>query len=387
MVTPWLPLLEKELKASTPHKDFRLWLTTEPHPKFPAILLESCLKVTYEAPPGVKKNLQRIYQSWGNGFIEQGSALRAQTLFVLAWFHALIQERRTYIPQGWSKFYEFSYGDLKAGSTIIENILKANETSINWETLYGLFENAIYGGRVDNEFDMRILRAYLEIYFSQEVLFNNKKLSIGVSIPSSKNFKDYNIFINKMSDLDNPGIFSLPMNIDKAVQRYNTTQVINMLKVLMRVNSDDMKFDREKWSFSLQPLINMWKTLHKQLRDGGVPAIKPQQLNTDDPIASFVFAETFSAFQMVDKIEESIDGINKVLFGSGLLTSDIQSEATILLAGGVPSKWSGIWEGPDNASAWLKGFCRRANCLKRWVQKVERDTLVKEEINLAELFR
>ena len=30
------------------------------------------------------------------------------------------QERRTYIPQGWTKFYEFSYGDIRAGSFVME---------------------------------------------------------------------------------------------------------------------------------------------------------------------------------------------------------------------------------------------------------------------------
>lgn len=33
---------------------------------------------------------------------------------------------------------------------------------LSWETLHGLFENAIYGGRIDESFDMRVLRAYLE---------------------------------------------------------------------------------------------------------------------------------------------------------------------------------------------------------------------------------
>jgi len=64
LVTSWLPTLEKELKQLSPHKNFRLWLTTEQHSKFPAILLETCFKISYEAPPGVKKNLQRIYSNW-----------------------------------------------------------------------------------------------------------------------------------------------------------------------------------------------------------------------------------------------------------------------------------------------------------------------------------
>lgn len=60
LVTHWLPVLEKELRILTPHEDFRFWLTTEPHLQFPSILLETCMKVSYEAPPGIKKNLVRL---------------------------------------------------------------------------------------------------------------------------------------------------------------------------------------------------------------------------------------------------------------------------------------------------------------------------------------
>ena len=54
----------------------------------------------FQSPPGIKKNLQRTYESWTPEFIKRGeSSVRAQALFVLAWFHALVQERRNYIPQ------------------------------------------------------------------------------------------------------------------------------------------------------------------------------------------------------------------------------------------------------------------------------------------------
>ena len=35
--------------------------------------------------------------------------------------------------------------------------------------MHGLFENAIYGGRVDNIFDVRVLTSYLQKYFSDSL--------------------------------------------------------------------------------------------------------------------------------------------------------------------------------------------------------------------------
>jgi hypothetical protein len=74
----------------------------------------------YESPPGIKQNLLRTFESWDAAYFSSGSITRAQILFVLAWFHAVVQERRTYIPQGFTKFYEFSFADLRSGADIID---------------------------------------------------------------------------------------------------------------------------------------------------------------------------------------------------------------------------------------------------------------------------
>ena len=73
LMTLWVPVLAKELRAAEPHPDFRLWLTAEPHPGFPSLLSEACLKVTYEAPPGIKRNLQSTLNSWSPEFLARGN--------------------------------------------------------------------------------------------------------------------------------------------------------------------------------------------------------------------------------------------------------------------------------------------------------------------------
>ena len=127
LVVGWLGVIEKTLHSLEPDDNFRLWLTTEPHPRFPPILLQQSLKVTFEAPPGLKMNLQNAYDMWDEEYITRntpGGTARAQLLFVVAWFHAIVQERRTFIPQGWSKFHEFSYADLRSTADIITAIEK-----------------------------------------------------------------------------------------------------------------------------------------------------------------------------------------------------------------------------------------------------------------------
>ena len=41
LMTRWVPVLAKEVAGGSPHPDFRLWLTAEPHPRFPALLSET----------------------------------------------------------------------------------------------------------------------------------------------------------------------------------------------------------------------------------------------------------------------------------------------------------------------------------------------------------
>ena len=90
----------------------------------------------------------------------------------MTYFHAMVQERRNYIPQGWTKSYEFNYGDYKSGLVLINKLKQKFE--IDWMMLYGLMLDTIYGGRIDNSVDLRILDTSVHEYFNEDVLKGRK---------------------------------------------------------------------------------------------------------------------------------------------------------------------------------------------------------------------
>lgn len=45
---------------------------------------------------------------------------RARLYFLLAWFHAIVQERLRYTPLGWAKHYEFNESDLRVACDTLD---------------------------------------------------------------------------------------------------------------------------------------------------------------------------------------------------------------------------------------------------------------------------
>jgi len=123
----WLPRLENLLRSpmctTNKNSSTKIWLTTEECSGFYPGLAGLCLKLAYEPPEGVKRNvrksLQQLRQSQRNG-----DDVTATTM-VLAWLHATLQERRNFVPQGWIKPYEWNESDLEAAyELVVKDVVK-----------------------------------------------------------------------------------------------------------------------------------------------------------------------------------------------------------------------------------------------------------------------
>ena len=60
---------------------------------------------------------------------------------------------------------------------------------IQWDYIHGLFDQAVYGGRVDNPVDTDVLRSYLMQDFNSSIIGGSKgskyKLASNIQLPNS----------------------------------------------------------------------------------------------------------------------------------------------------------------------------------------------------------
>lgn len=173
LAAQWLPTIEKlvtEVPQGRVHPQFRLWLTSTPHPSFPVSLLRAGVKVCAQSPKGVRGNLLRAFmridkQVWDSRVIFSpspsppvvsstpssitpstqpqiqvtvGGYVWPKLVYGLCFFHALVQERGKYGPLGWNQAYKFSDSDLAISMRQLEALLFSGSiTEKSTVTIFG----------------------------------------------------------------------------------------------------------------------------------------------------------------------------------------------------------------------------------------------------------
>ena len=79
--------------------------------------------------------------------------------------------------------------------------------------LYGLMLDTVYGGRIDNLVDLRILDTAVHEYFNEDVIKGKRPVAPGLK---STNMNEYREIL---PEDDTPSLYGLPPGIDKAILR------------------------------------------------------------------------------------------------------------------------------------------------------------------------
>lgn len=160
---------------------YRLWCTSYPCKSFPISILQNSVKITNEAPKGLKMNMMRSFTSdplandkfYTNAFCGNVGKFWMRGTFALVFFHAILQERRNYGPLGFNIPYEFNESDLRISLMQMKGFLEQTG-EIPFEGHTYLTGQCNYGCRVTDENDRKILMSLLTSVYNEKSIHEDK---------------------------------------------------------------------------------------------------------------------------------------------------------------------------------------------------------------------
>ena len=158
---------------------FRIFLSSNPHEKFPISLLQRSLKITSEPPKGIRANMMRLYSNKSEfTHVDQEKWFR-KAFFGLCWFHSILIERKKFKTLGWNVLYSFNDSDFSVCSDLLakymgpidkDGIVEEYDKRIPWQAVQYLIAEANYGGRVTDEIDRTLIKVYAKEIFNENLI-------------------------------------------------------------------------------------------------------------------------------------------------------------------------------------------------------------------------
>ncbi|XP_030854690.1 cytoplasmic dynein 1 heavy chain 1 [Strongylocentrotus purpuratus] len=389
----WLVQLEKKLHSLSPHPSFRLFLTMEINPKVPVNLLRAGRIFVFEPPPGVKANLLRTFSTVPVSRMNKAPSERARLYFLLAWLHAIIQERLVYTPLGWAKKYEFTESDLRcACDTLdiwIDTVAKGRSNlppnKVPWDAMKTLLSQCIYGGRIDNDFDQRLLSAFVEKLFNAKSFDSDFPLIPDVEgkticMPEGIRREQFVQWVEALPDNQTPSWLGLPNNAEKLLL---TTQGISLIGKLLRMQTLEDEEDfmqsatseeekqeiarhssdgRPAWMRTLHASAANWLSLIPKK----LTLLKRTADKIKDPLFRFFEREVNHGNQLLMDVRSDLKDVLDVCQGKKKQTNNDRALIENLAKGMLPRRWN-RYTVPAGLTViqWVSDFSDRINQLQK----------------------
>ncbi|KAM9425745.1 dynein axonemal heavy chain 2 [Pholidichthys leucotaenia] len=370
----WMPELDKlikDLQVHKPHPNFRLWLSSSPHPEFPITILQAGIKMMIEPPKGVKANMKRLYQLMPEPQFNRCSkpVIYRKLLFSLCFFHSILLERKKFLQLGWNIVYGFNNSDFEASESLLSLYLDEYE-EIPWDVLKYFIADVIYGGHVTDEWDRRILTTYMNDYFCDAVVnqpFYNLSTVTNYCIPPNGNHSSYIDYINSRPSTDHPELFGQQPSADIASQISEARALFDTLLSLQPqvTSSTTSGAQTSKEDKVLELLTDIREKIPASIDHESIRSLLQ---DNPTPLNVVLMQEIQRYNSLLSTIMDSLEELEKGVKGLVVMSPSMEETFNIIYDARVPPLWGKAYPSLKPLAAWIRDLCQRVNQFACWAE-------------------
>jgi len=378
LLISWLRELEKTLE--TMHKvneNFRLWMTTDPTERFPLGILQRSLKVVTEPPDGLKLNMRSTFAKIDQSVLEECDHPAYRPLiYVLTFFHGVVQERRKYGKVGWNVAYDFNESDFKVSRRLLclylNKAVENNDEMIPWGSLKYLIGESMYGGRVSCNMDRRVLTTYVGEYFGDFLFDDCQKFFFSQSgydydLPAYGDVEVYRESIERMPLNCGASVFGLHPNAEIGYSTNATRDLWkNLIDLQPRTASSGGGMSRE------DVIANSADRIAGAVPEPTDILVVKKKLGIPSPTEIVLLQELERWNALVIQMSASLADLKRALKGEIGMSESLDELATSLYNGYLPQMWRRLC--PDTQKklgSWMEHFKHRFEQYRGWVDTGE----------------
>ncbi|XP_055363688.1 dynein axonemal heavy chain 5 [Betta splendens] len=355
--------------AESVHKGFRVWLTTDVHPRFPIAFLQSSIKFTNEPPLGMKAGLKRTFSSVTQDQLEISSLPQWKPLlYAVAFLHTTVQERRKFGPLGWNIPYEFNQADFTSSMQFVQNHLDDldSKRGVNWNCLRYMLGEVQYGGRVTDDLDKRLLNTFTRVWFSESTFSESFYFYKGYSLPSkTKTVQDILQHIEALPLVDSPEVFGLHPNADIT---YQTNLANDTLSTIINIQPKDSGGGAgETREASVQRLAA--EMLEKLPPDYVPHEVKShlQKMGPFQPMNIFLRQELDRMQRVLSIVRSTLTDLNLAIDGTIIMSEDLRDALDCMFDARIPRLWLRLSWPSATLGFWFTELLERNQQLSIWI--------------------
>ncbi len=265
--------------------------------------------------------------------------------------------------------YEFNQSDLSSSVQYLQTYMYTQDAKkpISWSTVRYMITEVLYGGRVTDDYDRRLLSAFGTHWFDQKMFNADFAFYPGYSIPPMQQITEVQKYVETLPLLDNPEIFGMHSNAELTYRMAEAKEILEKIVAIQPKDSSGtggetredvvMRIATEMLA-KLPPDYDIHKTRDLIKRQGGYTV----------PLNVFLGQEIDKLQILIGAMRATLTDLRLAIQGTIIMSAALQASLDALYDARVPPHWLKVSWPSSTLGYWLADMLRRCDQNTTWLE-------------------